>query len=128
MSQSIFEVVSEKVETIILIDCAHGTNIPVIFSKIPNICNEDGKLITEDNNPFLLECLEDIKDKDNKYYIDSWDTLLTSGIYLWIDTKGCQDTQLYKVEQNSNGDLVAINNKQLEALDTNEAEIFWGEF
>ena len=107
----------------LLLSDARGIYIPRDFRDFENICDADGvKIGDSEEHKFILECLEDISNPDNRYYWDAWETILSS-VYVYTDDTGMELYSLYQ-----NGDLYAIPVKELEALTEEEADEFWDSF
>ena len=115
-------------EMVLLIGDHYGQYIPKQFAEDftdGNICDADGvKIGDSEEHKFILECLEDISNPENRYYWDAWETI-TNTVHVYKEVNNGQDIKIYSLYQN--GDLYAIPVEELEALTEEESEEFWNE-
>ena len=127
-----------KVETvrekcILLVDSANGHYVAEKFVKAfytdnPThrlVDSEENSIGSKDEHKFILECLDDASNTENRYYDDAWCTILDS-VYLSRLIDNDMDTELYSLHQD--GDLWAIPVQDVAELSEEEQDEFWGMF
>jgi len=113
------EELNDKVKRELLLSDARGIYIPRDFLEIENICNKDGSEITD---KYILECLEDISNHENRYYWDAWDTILNN---VYVYKEDGQNVEVYGLYQD--GNLWAICEDDINSLSDDDKETYWNE-